>query len=193
MAAFPRNFGRISIIFEEHHLKYWTNFYSFELLVLAAFKPTSFIWIIICTSTFSSQTTTRIKYFCVFCRLAAAVKLPLQLSAARWQQAVCSEMGGSLIKSNLCDCSLCLIVLLAGMLWRKGSFTSKVACMIILVQVICRSRYQSDSLASCQFSVNFEKRQVFWGNNMQFSISQWSNLVCSNLATRCRKGRSCNL
>ena len=83
-----------------------------------------------------SQTTTRIKYFCVFCRLAAAVKLPLQLSAARWQQAVCSEMGGSLIKSNLCDCSFCLIVLLAGMLWRKGSFTSKVACMIILVQVI---------------------------------------------------------
>ena len=140
-----------------------------------------------------SQTTTCIKYFCVFCRLAAAVKLPLQLSAARWQQAVCSEMGGSLIKSNLCDCSFCLIVLLAGMLWRKGSFTSKVACMIILVQVICRSRYQSDSLASCQFSVNFEKRQVFWGNNMQFSISQWSNLVCSNLATRCRKGRSCNL
>ena len=51
----------------------------------------------------------------MFCRLAAAVKLPLQLSAARWQQAVCSEMGGSLIKSNLCDCSFCLIVLLAGM------------------------------------------------------------------------------
>ena len=144
----------------------------------------------------SSQTTTRIKYFCVFCRLAAAVKLPLQLSAARWQQAVCSEMGGSLIKRNLCDCSFCLIVLLAGMYaLEKGQLYIK-SCLYDNpgpsdLQKQIPIRFSRILPIQCKLwetaSLLRQQHAVF-----EFSV-QWSNLVCSNLATRCRKGRSCNL